>query len=238
MTKLRFPVHFAYITGLVVSAGAAIYFGIALKLSLVPLKTDWGDFATWLGAVGTIAGFAVATVTLWHNDKMHRQAEADERIAQSKKVAITSTMEVEPAPAPWKAYKLGWTDGRAFPGMPTVEEQEYLDKYPGPWVGKVTYTAQNGTPYPLFNPVVTVDLSELQLQEPPTEPRKIRLPALIPGSTTTGKLSLDLKARPGEDMVPDLVELDFTDVWKDRWRTTSQGCEKAELPDEKPADAG
>lgn len=232
MKKLNFPATFAYVLGLVLLGGTTLYFGIAWKLSLVPLETEWGDFATWLGAIGTIAGFAAATVTFWHSDKVRRDAEDTDRVALARRVGITSTMEVKPAHAPWKAHLDAWKGERGAANIPSVEEQLYQDAYRGPWVGKVTYTAQNGTPYPLFTPVVTVDSSKLPMPQSSPASRRIRLPALIPGSTTTGSFSVDLSDSDGEDMIPDLVELEFTDVWKVRWRTTSQGCEKIETPDE------
>ncbi|GAP54458.1 hypothetical protein AHiyo6_10230 [Arthrobacter sp. Hiyo6] len=129
MKKPTFPVTFAYITGLVIFGAGAVFFAIAWHNRLAPLKTDWGDWATWAGAIGTIAGFAVAIATLWHNDKVRRQAEVDDRTAQARRVGITSTMEIEPATAPWTAHQNAWTEERAHPDIPSVEEQQYLDSY-------------------------------------------------------------------------------------------------------------
>lgn len=237
MKKLRFPVTFAYVTGLILLGVAAVFFAIAWYFRLKPMEPDWGDWGTWAGAVGTIAGFAVAIATLWHNDKVRRQAEAEDRVAQARRVGITSTMEIEPAEAPWTAHQNAWTEVRGHPDIPSVEEQQYLDSYKGPWVGNVKYMAQNGTPYPLFGPVVKVDTPKLSYATPGQAPKAIPLPALIPGSTTSGSFSLEISVHPGEDMIPDLVALEFTDVWEDRWESTSRGCEKVVPVNDSPSEA-
>lgn len=229
MKKTPLSTHIAYIAGLALFGGAAIFFAVAWKFRMAPLKTEWGDWATWTGAIGTIAGFGVAIWTLQSADKRHRKAEKDDRIIQARRVGITSIMEVEPAPGSWETHMQAWDDDRADSRLATAEERAHMDAYDGPWVGRVSWTAQNGSPYPLFSPKVTVDASKVSLLPTVTKPVLTSLPALLPGGTATGTFSLDLRSHNSDDMVPDLVELEFTDVWKDRWHSTSSGCEKIEV---------
>ena len=113
MKKSQSPGTFALITVLVVLGIAATFFASAWYFRLVPMETEWGDWGTWAGAVGTMAGFAVAIKTLRYDDQIRQESEADDRIAQMKRVAITSTKEVVPASAPWQAHQDAWTDDRA-----------------------------------------------------------------------------------------------------------------------------
>lgn len=226
MELRKFIIKLTYSIVLFLSLSAAAFFAVAWHLRLVPLETAWGDWGTWAGAIGTIAGFAVAIATLWHNEKARRQADIDDRTAQARRVGVTSMVRVEQAPAPWQSHQAAWTGGRAIPNLPSAEEQEHLDSYSGPWLGKVTYTVYNGSPFPLFNPIVTGDITKISPELPAQPTKTTRLPALLPGSTTSGTWSIDLRIRPEEDMTPDLVELQFSDVWGDRWRSTSQGTDK------------
>lgn len=234
-TKMTpFHVSFTYISIIGVLAASTVVCAIGWSNELAPLKTEWGDVATWVGAVGTILGFAVAIGTLWHNDKARRDAEAAERLAQARRVGVTSHMVVEPDAGFWELHQKAWKGGRDHTDLASIEEQAHLDAYQGPWEGKVTFTVQNGSPYPLFDPVVRIGgVSTASSDAPVAALKTIPLTVVLAGGTAEGKATVSLSTYSGESMVPDLVELEFSDVWEDRWLSTSSGCRKVETVKER-----
>ncbi|MFF1880562.1 hypothetical protein ACFVVC_03720 [Pseudarthrobacter sp. NPDC058196] len=232
------PFHFAYISITVALVASTVVCAIGWSLQLAPLKTEWGDVATWVGAGGTILGFTIAIATLWHNEKAGRDDEEAERLAQARRVGITSHMVLERDPLFWEAHQDAWKGWREHTGLPSVEERIHLDSYEGPWDGKVTFTVQNGSPYPLSNPVVRVrDVSTLSSTTPAPPLKTIAMPVILAGGTAEGKATVNLPAHSGESMIPDLVELEFSDVWEGRWLSSSSGCRKVEPADGLPPQA-
>lgn len=186
-----------------------------------------GNVATWVGASGTILGFAAAIVTLWNKDKVRGRAEAAERLAQARRVGVTSHVDVKQDPHLWEQHKEAWKGERGHPDLVSVEEQAHLDSYEGPWEGKVMFTVQNGSPYPLFNPIVRIrDAPTVASTTPEIPLKSIALPVVLAGGTVDGKAPIHLSTHSGESMSPDLVELEFSDVWESRWLSTSDGCRK------------
>lgn len=221
------PVVVACLGVIVALAASTVVCAVGWTNSMAPRATEVGNVATWVGAVGTILGLWAAVVTIWHSNAARRQAETDERLSQARRVAVTSHMKIEPAAAPWKVHQDAWTEPRAVENHPSIEEEKYLESYDGPFSGTVSFTVQNGSPYALFEPIAVVhspipSATENQL---PVK-KRIPLAVVLPGGTCTGTTSFELSAKPADSQTIDLVEFEFSDVWRDRWRSTRSGTQK------------